>query len=181
MSGRANRRYIYSNPNRTENENVSVGTVKSARLVRSSHNHLSSRNNSLILVQLNALGHPSAVQLLDPQGGPCSSSVSSLRLDGLVWLTRVNLPLVDILVVALELVFASEADLVVIAAKLRTSEVLRIDAVLGRVMALQVAHAFGDEFAVSLTAFVISWLAVMGRGFFMIQELLEFATQPECR
>ncbi len=61
-----------------------------------------------------------------------------------------------------ELVLATKANLVVFAARVWAFEILGFDAMDGRGMAFEVAPAFGDEFAVDLTASIISGLAVMG-------------------
>ena len=65
------------------------------------------------------------------------------------------------LVVIFELVLASKAGLMVFAADVWAFEVLRVDAMLGGIVTFQVTEAFGDEFAIDLSAFIISWLAVM--------------------
>ena len=68
-----------------------------------------------------------------------------------------------VLVVTLELVFASKTNLVVSAVEYGALEILGLDAVLGRVVTFEVAKAFSDESAAGLTASPISRLAVMVR------------------
>ena len=98
--------------------------------------------------------------------------ISDLGLDGLIRLARLKFAFVNFLVVALEFVFASKADLVIFAAELRAFKVLGHDAVLGRTVAFQVTKAFGDEVAVGVTASVISRLAVMEGPLLVIKECL---------
>ena len=67
----------------------------------------------------------------------------------------------NVLVVTLELVLASKADLVVFAPKIWAFEVLGFDAMLGRGVAFEAGPAFGDELAAGLTTSIFSRLAVM--------------------
>ena len=76
----------------------------------------------------------------------------------------------DFLIVAGELVLASETLLVVFAADGRAFEAFGIDAVLGRVVTFQVAPAFSGVLAVGFTASPISRLAVMVTLFLMPQQ-----------
>ncbi len=61
-----------------------------------------------------------------------------------------------------ELVLATEANLMVFTAWVRAFEVLGLDAMYGRGMAFEVAPVFGEKLAVDLTASIISGLAVIG-------------------
>ena len=81
----------------------------------------------------------------------------------------------DLLVMFIELILASEAGLMVFAAEVWAFEVLEVDAMLGRIVTFQVAHAFGGGFAINLEAFIISWLAVMGIVYLMPKKVLKAA------
>lgn len=75
-----------------------------------------------------------AGEVLTDVGPPScvSSTASNLGLDSLVRLARLRYSPMDILIVTVELVLASEALLVVFATEDRTFEAFGIDAVLGR-------------------------------------------------
>lgn len=105
--------------------------------------------------------HPSILLLLWTFDLFDLSNSIGLGLDMLVRLAGLKLSLVDVLIVTLELVLAGKADLVIFAGKDWAFEVLRLEAMLGRGVAFEVAKAFSSEVAVDLTAFQASRLAVM--------------------
>ena len=100
------------------------------------------------------------------------NKVSAFGLDGLVRLGELKISPVDALEVALDFILASEAILMVFTIKNWAIKALRVDAVLGRGVAFQVAEAFGDELAISRTASIISRLAVTESLILMREKIL---------
>lgn len=93
-----------------------------------------------------------------------------LGLDGLVRLARLKYSSMDVLEVAFQLVVARKAGVVVFTHEDWAREFLGLDAMLGRVVAFEVAEPFSDGLAVGLAASIISRLAVMVSSSLMLSE-----------
>ena len=85
----------------------------------------------------------------------------ALGLDGLIRLARLKHSSMDVLEVLFRVVFASKADVVILARKDWACELLRLDAMPGRGVAFEICPEFCDVLAADLTASIISRLAVM--------------------
>ena len=87
--------------------------------------------------------------------------VFDLGLDGLVRFAGTRSSLMDLVDMALELVFATEVDVMVFAFDKWAFQVFGLDAMLGRGVAQEVFPALSDAFATGLRASPLSRLAVM--------------------